>query len=509
LPCITVVEIRDPFLDLGPSFPSLASVFSKISVHRRFELGAFFALFHRLTYGVVFREIRTQQSKPAIPMNRTKPTSAAIFNSFNQFNLINVAAFIFLLSPTILHATDWPQWRGPARDGVSKEKGLLKEWPKDGPKLLWQVKDIGAGFSTPAVVGDRLYVLANEGLDNEFVEALSVSDGKKIWSTKIGKVGKPDQQPNYPAARSTPTVDADSIYALGSDGDIAALDLAGKLRWKKNLRADFGGVPGKWAYAESPLIDGDTLVCTPGGTTATLVALSKKSGDLIWKTAIPEGDPAAYASAMILDPAAGSATRAASGGVKQYVQMLEKGLVGVDAKTGKVLWRADKTVSKFGATIPTPVVYDSEVYSAGSGTGGALVKLKSTDGKVEPEQVYFSPKLPTAIGGAVKVGDLLFGTTATGLSCSEFANGKIKWEDHAIGPASICCADGNLYLHGENGEVALVAAAADAYHEKGRFKPADQPDRGSAKAWAYPIVANGKLYIRDVGTLWCYDVKAM
>ena len=414
-----------------------------------------------------------------------------------RFAFVQILALGAVSIPTMLHATDWPQWRGPNRDGISQEKGLLKEWPKDGPKLVWQVKDIGAGFSTPAIVGERIYVLANEGTNNEFVEALSVSDGKKIWSTTIGKVGNPDQKPSYPAARSTPTVDGDSIYALGSDGDLVALEAStGKLKWKKNLRTDFGGVPGRWAYAESPLIDGNTLVCTPGGSTA-VVALNKKSGDVIWKAVVPGGEPAAYASAMVIK----------SGGVRQYVQMLEKGLVGIDAKSGKVLWRSNKTVSKFGATIPTPVVFDSEVYSAGSGSGGALVRLRAGDGKVEAEQVYFSAKLPTAIGGAVKVGDLLFGTGATGLVCSDFATGEIKWEDRALGPASICYADGNLCLHGENGEVALVAAASDGYHEKGRFKPADQPNHGSAKAWAYPVIANGKLYIRDAGTLWCYNVK--
>jgi outer membrane protein assembly factor BamB len=414
-----------------------------------------------------------------------------------RFTLLQILALGVLNAPAILHAADWPQWRGPNRDGLSQEKGLLKEWPKDGPKLVWQVKDIGAGFSTPAIVGKRIYVMGNEGLNNEFVEALSAKDGKRIWSTTIGKVGNPDQQPNYPAARSTPTVDGDTIYALGSDGDIVALQASdGKLRWKKNLRTDFGGIPGRWAYSESPLVDGDILICTPGGSTATVVALNKESGDAIWKATIPGNEEAAYASAMVVK------------GVveKQYVQMLQKGLVGLDAKTGKVLWRANKTVSKYGATIPTPVVYDSEVYSSGSGSGGALVRLKAGDGKVEAEQVYFSPKLPTAIGGAVKVGDLLFGT-GTGLVCSDFATGEIKWEDRALGAASICSADGFLYLHGENGEVALVAAAADGYHEKGRFTPADQPNRGSAKAWAYPVVADGKLYIRDMGTLWCYNVK--
>jgi outer membrane protein assembly factor BamB len=433
--------------------------------------------------------------------------TSAVLNSLSRLccskrNRSSIAlVFLFpFLTPSILRATDWPQWRGPNRDGISEEKGLLKEWPKDGPKVVWQVKDIGAGFSTPAIVGERIYVMGNEGLNNEFVEALSVRDGKKTWSTTIGKVGRPEQQPNYPAARSTPTFNGETIFALGSDGDIVSLQASnGKLNWKKNLQADFGGVSGKWAYSESPLVDGDTLVCTPGGSTAAVVALNKKSGDVIWKATLPASEPAAYASAMVID----------AGGSKQYVQMLEKGLVGLDAKTGKVLWRANKTVSKYGATIPTPVVHDSQVYSAGSGSGGGLVRLKAGDGKVEAEQVYFSPKLPTAIGGAVKVGDLLFGTGASGLVCSDFATGEIKWEDRALGAAALCYADGNLFLHSENGEVALVAAVADGYHEKGRFKPADQPNHGSAKAWAYPALANGKLYIRDTGSLWCYDVKGM
>src|SRR5207253_5307181 len=167
-----------------------------------------------------------------------------------------------------LQAADWPQWRGPQRNGISDETGLLKEWPKEGPKLLWQVKDIGGGYSTPAVVGDRLYIVSNKSMDNEFVQALAVMDGKQIWAQRLGKVG-PNMGPQYPGARSTPTVDGDALYALGSDGDLACLETAtGKPHWAKNLRQDFGGKPGMWAYAESPLVDADVLVCTPGGKDA-------------------------------------------------------------------------------------------------------------------------------------------------------------------------------------------------------------------------------------------------
>jgi outer membrane protein assembly factor BamB len=378
---------------------------------------------------------------------------------------------------------------------------LLKEWPQDGPKLLWELKDIGSGYSTPAVVGDRLYLLSNEGLENEFVQALSLRDGKRIWSTRLGNVGNPKQQPNFPAARSTPTVDGQLLYALGSDGDLACIETAtGKILWQKNLRKDFGGKPGEWAYAESPLIDGNTLVCTPGGSDATLVALNKSSGEVIWKCAVPGGDDAAYASAVVVDAA----------GSKEYVQVLKKGIVGVDAKTGKFLWRYDKIASRYGANIPSPVADHGYVYSAGAGTGGALIQLKSEGGSVQPDQVYFSPKLPSGIGGAVKLGDVVYGTASEVLVCFEFKNGDIKWQDHALGAASLCYADGRLYLHGENGQVALVEPSSAGYHEKGRFTPPDRPKRinDMEKAWAYPVVVDGKLFLRDQSVLWCYDVTA-
>ncbi|MGH9676632.1 MAG: PQQ-binding-like beta-propeller repeat protein, partial [Candidatus Acidiferrum sp.] len=236
--------------------------------------------------------------------------------------ILKYGALATLLSVSILVAktpTDWPQWRGPHRDGNSAETGLLKEWPKSGPALAWHSKNIGDGYSTPAIVGDRIYVLSNTGLDDEYVQALAASDGKRIWKTTIGKVGNPKQYPSYPAARSTPTVDGDKLYALGSDGDLACLDTNnGKIEWRKNVRTDFGGKPGTWAYSESPLVDGDTLICSPGGANATLIALDKKTGSTKWKCAVPGGDAAGYASAMIVE----------ADGRKQYVQFMSKGVVG-------------------------------------------------------------------------------------------------------------------------------------------------------------------------------------
>jgi outer membrane protein assembly factor BamB len=395
-------------------------------------------------------------------------------------------------------AADWPQWRGPQRDGTSAETGLLKEWPKDGPALLWQLKDVGFGYSTPAVVGGRLYLLSNKGNDDEFVQALEVKDGSKAWATHLGKVGNINQFPPYPGARSTPTVDGDSLYALGSDGDLACLETAtGKVRWRKSLCADFDGKPGTWAYSESPLIDGDVLVCTPGGSEATLVALDKKTGDVVWKAAVPGGDKAAYASAVVVTV----------GGIKQYVQFLDKGVVGVDAKTGKLLWRYDQTAKGSPANIPTPVVHGGLIYTAAA-RGAGLVRLEVDKESVEVKQVYFAKDLPTSIGGSVVVGDHLYGTNGNGLMCIEFATGKVKWQDKCVGAGSVCYADGRLYVHGENEDVALVEATPQAYREKGRFTPPGQPKRRrDVQAWAYPVVANGRLYLRDLGVLWCYDVK--
>ena len=395
-------------------------------------------------------------------------------------------------------AADWPQWRGPQRTGISVETGLLKAWPAAGPKLLWQVKELGAGYSTPAVVGECLYLLNNRGLDEEFVQALGVADGKVIWTVPLGKVGNPNQQPPYPGARSTPTVVGDVLYALSSDGDLACLETtSGKVRWKKSLRAQFGGQPGEWAYSESPLVDGDLLVTAPGGPGSALVALNRHTGELVWKSAVPGNEKAAYSSPVVVE----------TGGVRQYVTFLDKGIVGVEAKTGRFLWRYDQTARNSPANIPTPIAHDGYVYSSTGRGGGGLVRLKVDGEKVTVEPIYAATRLPSSIGGSVLVNGYLYGTTSAGLMCVEFTTGTVKWHERGVGAGSVAYADGNLYVHGENGQVALVEATPEAYREKGRFTPPGQPDRGRSQAWAYPAIANGRLYIHDFGTLWCYDVR--
>jgi outer membrane protein assembly factor BamB len=405
---------------------------------------------------------------------------------------------IALFAPIILgaftqaNAGDWPQWRGPDRTGVSKETGLLKEWPKDGPKLLWMNKNLGNGYSTPAIAGGRIYVQSNHAED-ELAVALDEKTGKQIWSSNIGKVGK-NRGPQYPGARGTPTVDGDNLYCLGSDGDLVCIERdQGKIKWHKQLKKEFGGKMGAWAYSESPLIDGDVLVCTPGGKEATLLALNKKDGSVIWKCAVPEGDEAAYASAII----------AQAGDSKQYVQFLQKGLVGVDAKTGKFLWRFKKTID-IGANIPTPVFHDGYVFSSTGRNAGAVVRLTADNAGVSATEVWLNKAMTNSIGGVVLVDNHLYGTTLKGLFCTDFLTGKVKWQDRSVGVGAVCYADGNLYVRGEKGDVALVEATPEAYREKGRFK---QPERAKTPAWPYPVVANGNLYLRDQNFLYCYEVK--
>jgi len=341
--------------------------------------------------------------------------------------------------------------------------------------------------------------MSNRGLADEFVSALNASDDKVVWSVRIGKVGNPNQNPNFPAARSTPTVDGALVYALGSDGDLVCLESAtGKVRWAKSLRADFAGLAPAWAYAESPLVDGDVLVCVPGGSDATIVAMDKRSGNVIWKSAVPGGGMAGYASVIIDN----------TGGVRQYVAYLASGLVGVEAKTGRFLWKYEKTKGSMGMSIQTPVAGDGLVYSGAGRVGGGAVRLKADQGTVTAEEAYFDPRLPTAIGGTVLVGDYLYGTSQT-MMCVDYKTGQIKWNERSIAPASLLYAEGLLYMHGEKGEVALIEASPETYRERGRFTPPGPPShKAMEQSWAYPVIADGRLYIRDSDTMWCYDIRA-
>jgi len=400
-------------------------------------------------------------------------------------------------------AADWPQWQGPQRDAVSKETGLLKEWPKDGPPLAWKIKGLGGGYSAPSVAGGRIFGMSYRGGD-EVVWALDEKDGTEVWATTIAPAAKDIGSPGQEGPRCTPTVDGDLVYALGTAGDLVCLKVAdGKEVWHKNLKKDFGGrFMARWAYCESPLIDGDKLVCTPGGKDATVVALDKKNGDVVWKASVSDGNGAGYASPIVVE----------SAGHKQYVHFLEGGLAGIDAASGKVLWQSGKGANRV-ANCATPVFSDDCVFAASAyGAGAVLVKLSKDGDGVKADEVYTTKKMQNHHGGLVLCDGCLYGANGGNeggnLVCMDFKTGDVKWDERdrkgkGVKKGSVAMADGRIYYRQEDGPVILFEPSAKEYVERGRF---DQPDRSNANAWSHPVVANGKLYIRDQGVLLCYDV---
>jgi outer membrane protein assembly factor BamB len=417
---------------------------------------------------------------------------------------ILVATSAFAAEPG---AGDWPQWRGPERTNLSKETGLLKDWPSGGPKQLWKITGLGEGFSTPSVSAGRIFLLGTKGND-EYMICLEAKDGSRDWDVKVGqKTG------GHAAPKSTPTIDAGFAYVVSSDGNLVCVGIdKGDIKWQKSYKKEFGGRSGGWAYTESPLIDGDLIIGTPGGESAALVALKKSTGDVVWKAEITGIDrkpvkeqagkrkrnPKSYSVAGY-----SSVIVAEVGGVKQYVQFLDGGVVGVNAEDGNLLWHYEEPANET-ANISTPIVKDGFVFAAtGYSTGAGKAKIvKTADGfKAEPQ--YFIPRFTNHHGGLVLVKDHVYGTSGS-LLCVDFKTGKIVWDDRSVGKGSVTYADGHLYVRGENGKVALVEANPEKYVEKGRF---DQPDRSKQPAWPHPVVSNGKLYLRDWDVLFCYDVK--
>ncbi len=391
---------------------------------------------------------------------------------------------------------DWPQFRGPNRDGLSADTGLLKDWPAEGPKVAWQAKGIGGGYASVSLAGGRIFTLGNKGRAC-FVHALDRESGKLLWSVEIGKPGG--------NLGSTPTVEGDRLYAVGQEGDLVCVDIPGqKVLWRKSFFSDFGGKYGGWHYTESPLVDGERLVCTPGGRDS-MVALKKDTGDVIWKCALPSGEAAGYSSIVVADV----------GGVRQYVQLLADSLVGVEAATGKLLWRYGEANRRFGgntANIPTPIVKGDHVFcAAGYGRGAALLRLVPQDGGIKVEEVYFSRPLTNKHGGVILVGDHLYGDRDDSGSpfCADFRTGKVVpgWEKRpeTQGKKSVAVtyADGRLYFRYENGFVALVESDPAGYKERGGFTV----PKTRGPSWAHPVVVGGRMYLREQDTLWCYDLK--
>jgi outer membrane protein assembly factor BamB len=408
-----------------------------------------------------------------------------------------VSICLISTTATFVLADDWPQWNGRNRDGKSGDTGLLAAWPADGPKLAWKATGFGKGYSTISVVGDRLYTMG-EKAGAGWVMAASADGGKILWSTKVGGPGL-SGVPGYdfPGPRSTPAVDGDLIFAMDGWGELICVNsLDGKEQWRKSLVKDLGGAPPTWGYSESPLVDGRQVVVTPGGKKGALAALDKKTGELMWQS--KEFTDAAHYSSIV---------PAEIGGTLQYVQLTSASVVGISAKDGSLLWKAPRQGNV--AVIPTPLVAGNEIYvTSGYGAGCNLFKVTRTDDKFSANQVYANHVMVNHHGGVVRVGDYIYGySDGKGLTCQNARTGEALWaEKERINKCSVSYADGKLYCREEDtGTVILVDAASDRYTEKGRFS---QPERSPEKAWSHPVIANGKLYIRDQDLLLCYDIKA-
>ena len=386
--------------------------------------------------------------------------------------------------------TDWPQWRGPNRDGVSAETGLLRQWPPGGPPVVWTATGLGNGYGSVAVQGDRVFVQGTAGASSA-VFCLKRQDGGKVWSRALGRSLDQDKGGG---PRGTPTVDGDVLFALSEAGDLACLRVSdGGVVWARNILADFDGRNPTWLISESPLVDGAHVVVTPGGRGAGLVALDRKTGKTVWTTK-DLSETAGYSSVIAADIQ----------GVRTLITLTSASAVGVRASDGKLMWRYDKAANDT-ANITTPVLAGSRVFvTSAYNTGGALLQLRAENGGVRADEVYFTRDLMNHHGGVVFVNGYLYGYSNAILTCLEAATGKVQWRDRSVGKGSLTYADGRLYVLGESDTVGLVDASPAGYVERGRFQIADQ----GWPSWAHPVVAGGRLYLRNQGVIAVHDVSA-
>ncbi len=383
---------------------------------------------------------------------------------------------------------DWPQWRGPGRNGVSTETGLLKQWPAAGPPLAWRVSGAGEGYSSFAVADGRLFTLGARQ-DTEYVFAFDTGSGKKLWEAANGRRFTNDRGDG---PRATPTVDGNRLYVFGSSGDLSVLDASsGKVFWKQNLLEKYGGSNIRWGLSESPLVAGDRIIVTPGGRGAAIVALRKTDGSLIWKS---QSDEPGYSSAILHEV----------GGLRQVIVFTGARALGLDVNDGRLLWSYDRVANDV-ANVATPLVRGNRVFlSSDYGTGAALLALTASGAQMNASEVYFTKEMRNHHASSVLVGDYVYGFSSTILTAMHFDTGKVAWRDRSVGKGSLIFADERLYVFGENGVVGLAEANPERYVEHGRFRL----ETGGLPTWSHPVVSGGKLFIRDQNTLYAYDVAA-
>ena len=382
---------------------------------------------------------------------------------------------------------DWPQWRGPNRDGISAEKGLLKDWPSNGPPLAWKATGAGEGYSSFSTANGRLYTLGARG-GTEYVIAYDAASGRRLWETAHGQRFSNDRGDG---PRATPTVEGDKLYAFGASGDLSAMDaVTGKVIWKLNVLRQFGGHNITWGLSESPLVLNDRILVNAGAPGASIVAVKKTDGSVIWKS---QGDEAGYSSAVLQQ----------SGSVRQAIFFTGQRALGINVDTGQLLWSYGK-VANNTANIATPILRGNRVFlSSAYGTGAALLELTPNGNSVAAREVYFTREMRNHHASSVLVGDYLYGYSDSILTAMRFDTGQVAWRDRSIGKGSLVFADDRLYMYSENGVVGLAEATPTGYREHGRF----EIRTGNLPTWSHPVVSGGKLFIRDQDTIYAYEVR--
>ena len=386
-------------------------------------------------------------------------------------------------------APSWPRFHGPKLDNISTETGLLKRWPDGDPRLLWTAKGIGEGFATAAIAGGLIYTAGN--IDAQTVVTALDLDGKIRWQVPNGKAWTGSQ----PGARGTPTIDGDRLYHESPLGEVVCLDAkTGKRIWRANILEKFGSKNTTWALAESLLIDGDHVICCPGGPETAVVALDKATGQTVWKSP-SAGDLAGYSSPVL----------AVHNGLRMILTMTSRAVIGVNADTGDLLWRHEH-VTPYDENICTPIFHDGWVFaSTGHRVGSVMLKVAVSGQKASVEEVWRSADLDSHHGGVVLLNGYLYGSRwSPQWVCLEWKTGAKMYEQRGVGKGSLTCADGMLYTVSEDGRVGLVKAAPSGHTIISRFR---LPTGGEGPVWAHPVVCGGRLYIRHGDCLYAYGIK--
>ncbi len=399
--------------------------------------------------------------------------------------------FIFLTFGILLHnsglAQDLAQWRGPNRDGIYNETGLLKVWPENGPELLWHFDGLGEGHSSAAVTSDRIYTAGTlEGIGYLFCFDFS---GKLVWKVPYGE----EWTESWPGVRSTPLICNGKVYQYSGFGKLVCRSADnGAFVWSVDMLKDYQGPNIKWGVTENLLIDGNKLFCTVGGADANVVALDPNTGKLIWKCS-GKGEASAYGSPALIKLA------------KRHILVTQtaNSIVGIDVSNGKLLWSHDQP-NKYSVHANTPLFQDGYLYCvSGYGKGGVMLKVSDDGSSVQ--ELWRNTDIDNRMGGFVVVNGKIFGSDDPGKAwyCLDWKTGTKMYGEKITGRGNIIFSDGLLYLYGDNGEVVLAEPLPNSFKKISAFKV----PFGADQHWAHLVIAKGRLFVRHGTSLMVYDLK--